>query len=83
MLQLLFAAALPLTGGAAFIPADVTDQTPSAPLQSPNPTNFQPRYMSGIGSNDSFTVFFEDRDGGSVISFVTTTTGATVAFFAV
>jgi len=66
-----------IAGAGVFTPAAVTDQTPDAPLANPTPANFQPRYMSGFGSNDTFTVFFEDRDHGSAISFVSTTTGPT------
>jgi len=55
----------------------VVDQTPTAPLAHPVPTAFQPRYVSGFGQGNSYTVFFEDRDNGSTISFNTTTTGPT------
>lgn len=61
--------------GGTFIPAAVVDQTPTAPLQDPTPATYQPRYVSGFGSNDSFTVVFEDRDATQAISFATTTTG--------
>jgi len=60
-----------------FGPATVTDQTPTAPLANPVPSSFQPRYISGFGSDDSFTVFFEDRDAGSAISYALTTSGPT------
>jgi hypothetical protein len=53
------------------------DQTPDAPLSNPVPASFQPRYISGFGQGDSFTVFFEDRDNGNRISFNSTTTGPT------
>ncbi len=39
------------------------------------PASFQPRYISGFGLGDTFTVFFEDRDAGGLISFVETATG--------
>jgi len=55
----------------------VTDQTPAAPLANPVPTSYQPRYISGFGSDDSFTVFFEDRDNGNAISYAQTTSGPT------
>ena len=55
----------------------VTDMTPTEPLQTPLPSAYQPRYISGFGSGDSFTLFFEDRDAGSKISYVSTTTGPT------
>ncbi len=61
----------------AFYPSAVTDQTPTAPLANPDPSSFQPRYISGFGSDDSFTVFFEDRDAGQTISYVSTTSGPT------
>ena len=60
-----------------FGPVTVTDQTPTGPLANPAPSSFQPRYISGFGSGDSFTVFFEDRDAANAISHVTTTTGPT------
>lgn len=53
----------------------LTDQTPTAPLASPLPSTYQPRYISGFGLGDTFTVFFEDRDAGGLISFVSTTSG--------
>jgi len=54
-----------------------TDATPTAPVANPVPASYQPRYVSGFGSGDSFTVFFEDRDNGSAIGYVSTTTGPT------
>ena len=68
-----------LAGGLAladtFVPIAVTDQTPTAPLVNPVPSSFQPRYISGFGSGNSFTVFFEDRDAGNTISYASTTSG--------
>ncbi len=55
----------------------VTDQTPTAPLSNPTPSSYQPRYISGFGTDNTFTVFFEDRDAGQTISYVQTTTGPT------
>ena len=55
----------------------VTDQTPTEPLANPDPFSFQPRYISGFGVDDTFTVFFEDRDNGYRISYASTTTGPT------
>ena len=55
----------------------ITDQTPIAPLTNPTSTDFQPRYISGFGQDNSFTVFFEDRDNGNTISYNSTTTGPT------
>ena len=60
-----------------FEPATVTDQTLTAPLANPVPSTYQPRYISGFGSDDSFTVFFEDRDNGNAISYAQTTSGPT------
>lgn len=56
---------------------NLTDQTPTTPLAKPTPSSYQPRYISGFGSDNSFTVFFEDRDNGGRISYVTTTSGPT------
>jgi len=53
----------------------LTDQTPTVPLGSPVPSSYQPRYISGFGLDSAFTVFFEDRDAGGTISYVSTTTG--------
>jgi hypothetical protein len=53
----------------------LTDQTPTAPLASPVPSSYQPRYISGFGLGDTFAVFFEDRDAAGLISFVSTASG--------
>jgi hypothetical protein len=62
-----------------FIPQALTDQTPTSPLTNPVPSSFQPRYMSGLGSGNTFQLFFEDRTTGGPdrypISFVSTITG--------
>ncbi|MBU1910764.1 MAG: hypothetical protein KJ726_12015, partial [Verrucomicrobia bacterium] len=47
-----------------FVPAKVTDQTPTSPLLNPDPATYEPRYISGFGSNNTFTVFWEDRRPG-------------------
>jgi hypothetical protein len=73
----LLAAPAAVVMAGTFGPVTATDQTATAPLANPNPASFQPRYISGFGSGDSFTVFFEDRDAGNVISYVSTTTGPT------
>ncbi len=65
--------AAPLLG--TYTPASVVDQNPAAPLPNPIPANFAPRYLSGFGSDDSFTIFFEDRDLGGQISFIQTNSG--------
>ncbi len=64
-------------GATTFSAFSVTDQTPTAPLANPTPGGFQPRYMSGFGTNNTFTVFFEDRDAANLISYAATTTGPT------
>ena len=73
----LLAAPMMVALAGTFGPVTVTDQTPTGPLANPDPTMFQPRYISGFGSDDSFTVFFEDRDAGNAISLVSTTAGPT------
>jgi len=62
---------------AGVINATATDVTPTVPLSNPVATSYQPRYVSGFGSGNSFTLFFEDRDAGGRISHITTTTGPT------
>lgn len=61
-------------GVAAYTPV-VIDKTPTAPLANPTPSSVSTRYLSGFGSGNSFTVFFEDRDDSQRIKFVSTTTG--------
>ena len=73
----LFAGLAAVVLAGTFPPITVTDQTPTAPLANPVPSSFQPRYISGFGSGDSFTVFFEDRDAGYTISYASTTSGPT------
>ena len=68
---------IPVAMAGDFTPIIVTDQTPTEPLENPDPYNFHPRYISGYGSDDSFTVFFEDRDEGYGIFYASTTTGPT------
>jgi hypothetical protein len=58
-------------------PPALEDQTPLEPLQSTDVSAYSSRYISGFGLDDSFTVFFEDRDNGSRISYVSTDTGPT------
>ena len=53
----------------------LTDRTPDAPLANPLPSSYHPRYISGFGLDDAFTVVFEDRDASSRIEFVSTTSG--------
>jgi hypothetical protein len=67
-----------ITGFAgSFAPIEIVDQTPLQPLSNPVPSSYSPRYVSGFGADDAFTVFFEDRSAGSQISFVSTTNGPT------
>jgi len=73
----LFAGLTAVVLAGSFTPITVTDQTLTAPLANPAPSSFQPRYISGFGSDNSFTVFFEDRDAGKTISYASTTTGPT------
>ena len=65
------------TGAGTFDEFVLTDQTPTAPLANPIPASYAPRYISGFGIADSYTVFFEDRDNAGAISSVTTSTGPT------
>ena len=58
-------------------PVTLADQTPTQPLANPAVNSYESRYVSGFGTNDSFTVFFEDRDAASTISYNSTTTGPT------
>jgi len=51
------------------------DQTPQQPLSKPTPADFQPRYISGFGTDENFTVFFEDRDNSGKISYASTENG--------
>jgi len=55
------------------------DMTPTTPLPKPTPSLYQPRYISGFGSGDSFTLFFEDRSFPFPypIYFISTTDGPT------
>ena len=66
--------AMPINAG-TFDEFVLTDQTPTAPLATPLPTSYAPRYLSGFGVGTSFSVFFEDRNNAQAISSVTTTTG--------
>jgi len=60
---------------AAQIQVTATDMTPEAPLPKPSPASHQPRYMSGFGSGDSFTLFFEDRARDFQVYYFETTDG--------
>jgi hypothetical protein len=62
--------------GVITLPA-IEDQTPLEPLLSPDALTYSSRYISGFGLDDSFTVFFEDRDNGSRISYVSSDEGPT------
>jgi len=67
--------AAPLRG--VFTPNAVIDQNDQTPLSNPAPATYAPRYLSGFGLDDNFTIFFEDRDLGQRISYVQTTSGPT------
>ena len=55
-----------------FTPQSVTDQTPTSPMAQPDPNGSDPRYISGFGLDNAFTLFFEDRSAAGRISFVQT-----------
>jgi len=74
---LIFVMALSGITQAGVITVTTTDMTPTAPLSNPVPSSYQPRYISGFGSGDSLTIFYEDRDNGYAISYVSTTSGPT------
>ena len=75
ILVLVLLVSTPQLGAGTFDEFVLTDQTPTAPLSNPVPTSYAPRYISGFGLADSFTVFFEDRNAAQQISSVTTSTG--------
>ena len=54
---------------------NLTDQTPDAPLSPPDQTGIEPRYVSGFGKDNNFTVFFTDRNNSKRICFVSTQKG--------
>ncbi len=56
-------------------PVTATGQTPTEPLANPVPADFQPRYISGFGIDDTFTMFFENRNKGGRIFYNRTTSG--------
>ena len=57
------------------------DQTQNAPLASP-PASADPRYLSGFGEDNTYTIFYEDRNdnvgcsNGARIYYVQTSNGA-------
>ncbi len=67
---------IPAVAG-TFTDFTLNDQTPTAPLSNPTPGAAAPRYVSGFGLDDAFTVFFEDRNNSGAISWISTTTGPT------
>jgi hypothetical protein len=69
-----FAAPLPAGTFTEFV---LTDQTPTAPLANPVPASYAPRYISGFGMGDAFTIMFEDRNAAQAISSVATAAGPT------
>jgi hypothetical protein len=56
-------------------PRSLVDQTPIEPLTNPSSATYSSRYLSGFGEDNSFTVFFENRDASSTITHVSTTQG--------
>lgn len=58
-----------------FGPVSIVDRSPTTPIGTPTPSSFAPRYISGFGSDNTFTIFFEDRDDGQRIKYLSTTTG--------
>lgn len=62
---------------AGYVPPTVVDQTPFEPLTKPTPGSFNSRYLSGIGLDQVFSVFFEDRNvpWPPTISYVSTNSG--------
>ncbi|MBI3158687.1 MAG: sortase [Chloroflexi bacterium] len=58
------------------------DQTGVTPLAAPDPATTNPRYLSGFGLDDAYTIFYEDRGDtagcafGARIYYNQTTTGA-------
>ena len=61
-----------------FTPESVSDQNPAASLPNPFPPGYSPRYLSGFGADNTFTIFFEDRTLAQRISYIQTTTGPLV-----
>ena len=57
------------------------DQTPLTPLLVPDPGTADPRYLSGFGLDNTYTIFYEDRSDtagcayGARIYFIQTTNG--------
>lgn len=51
-------------------PFVATDMTPEAPLEFPEPGVIAPRFPSGVGNEYFFRVFFEDRNDGNRIKYV-------------
>ena len=46
-----------------------TDQTPLQPLTGPDPAVVQPRYISGFGLDNTYTIFYEDRNDTAGCSY--------------
>jgi LPXTG-site transpeptidase (sortase) family protein len=45
------------------------DQTPLTPLLAPDPIVASPRYLSGIGEDNNYTIFYEDRNDTTGCAF--------------
>ncbi len=65
-----------MAAAGTFVIKEIADQTPSAPLLNPTQGSYESRYLSGFGTDDTFTIFFEDRAESSRIKANSTTTGA-------
>ena len=52
----------------AEVSVPLTDQTVSPSLPAPNPNLINPRYISGFGVENTYTIFYEDRCAGGCAS---------------
>lgn len=74
--------AVPGTVALAQITIPLPDQTGATPLVAPDPAATNPRYLSGFGLDNAYTIFYEDRSDtagcgfGARIHYNQTTTGA-------
>lgn len=64
----------------------ITDQTSLSPLSAPDPVVSNPRYISGVGLDNSYFIFYEDRSQtvgcvpGTYRIFTNQTTGGALGF---
>ena len=73
----IFVLLITLIEGGTYSDFNLSDRTPDSPLSPPDQTSIEPRYVSGIGTDSNFTVFFEDRNNSNVICYVHTEKGPT------